>query len=53
MTEFIIKSFLSSGLLYAVYVILLEREKMHHFNRFYLLFSLVFSLLIPFASFDI
>jgi N-acetylmuramoyl-L-alanine amidase/beta-lactamase regulating signal transducer with metallopeptidase domain len=31
----------------------LEREKMHRFNRFYLLFSLVISLIIPFLSFKI
>jgi beta-lactamase regulating signal transducer with metallopeptidase domain len=31
----------------------LEKEKMHQFNRFYLLFSLVFSLIIPFVTFEI
>jgi beta-lactamase regulating signal transducer with metallopeptidase domain len=29
------------------YHLLLEKEKMHQFNRFYLLFSLIFSLVIP------
>lgn len=53
MTNFLLKSTLSLVLLYGVYVVLLEREKMHHFNRFFLLFSLVFSLVIPFISFEI
>lgn len=53
MTDFLLKSTLCLGLLYAVYFFLLEKEKMHHFNRFFLLFSLVFSLIIPFISFEI
>lgn len=53
MIDFLLKSTLSLGLLYAVYILLLEREKMHKFNRFFLLFSLVFSLIIPFISFEI
>ena len=53
MIDFLLKSTLSLTLLYAVYVLLLEREKMHHFNRFYLLFGLAFSLLIPFLTFEI
>ena len=53
MIDFLLKSTFSLGLLYAVYVLLLEREKMHQFNRFYLLFSLVFSLLLPFLTFEI
>jgi beta-lactamase regulating signal transducer with metallopeptidase domain len=31
----------------------LEREKMHRFNRFYLLTSIVISLVIPFVTFEI
>ncbi|CAM4038234.1 M56 family metallopeptidase [Flavobacterium antarcticum] len=53
MIDFLLKSTLSLGLLYAVYILLLEREKMHKFNRFFLLFSLLFSLIIPFISFEI
>ncbi|WP_051197367.1 M56 family metallopeptidase [Flavobacterium soli] len=53
MTDFLLKSTLCLGLLFAVYFFLLEKEKMHHFNRFYLLFSLVFSMVIPFISFEI
>lgn len=35
------------------YKCFLENEKMHRFNRFFLLGSLCFSLLIPFVSFDV
>ena len=53
MIDFLIKSTLSLIILYGVYIALLEREKMHLFNRFFLLFSLVFSLGIPFITFEI
>jgi bla regulator protein blaR1 len=46
----------SSGcllLLWAVYKLLLEGEKTHRFNRFYLLFSLAFGLLIPLVSYEV
>lgn len=46
MTYFI-KMSLSLVLLFAVYKLLLEKEKMHYFNRFFLLFSMGFSLLVP------
>jgi len=39
--------------LLAVYHLFLEREKMHRFNRFYLLLSLVFALALPFVSIPI
>ena len=38
------------AVLLGFYHLLLEREKMHHFKRFYLLLSLVLSLVIPFVS---
>lgn len=47
---YIIKSIIFSGLLYLIYKVILEREKMFHFNRFYLLFSVIFSLVIPFIE---
>ena len=47
MSDFIIKSTISLVVLLLGYHLLLEKEKMHQFNRFYLLFSLGFSLLIP------
>jgi hypothetical protein len=53
MIDFIIKSTLSLSVLLAVYHILLEKEKIHQFNRFYLLFSLVFSLSIPFITIEV
>lgn len=38
------------GVLLGIYYILFEREKMHRFNRFYLLSALVFSLVLPFVT---
>ena len=52
MSEFLIKSAISMAVLLLVYRLLLEKEKMHRFNRFYLLFSLLFSLTIPFLSYS-
>lgn len=45
---YILKFTLCLGLLLGFYHLVLEKEKMHHFNRFYLLGSLLFSLAIPF-----
>ena len=45
-----LKIILCSSLLITVYHLLLEKEKMHQFNRFFLLFSIVFSYTIPFIS---
>ena len=53
MIDFIITSSVCLTLFLAVYHLLLEKEKMHHFNRFYLLSSIVISLLIPFLNFEI
>ncbi len=53
MTDFLIKSTLSLVVLLGVYHLLLEKEKMHRFNRFYLLFALVFSLVIPFITIEV
>ncbi|WP_417350863.1 M56 family metallopeptidase [Flavobacterium alkalisoli] len=53
MSEFLIKSAISMAVLLLVYKSFLEREKMHRFNRFYLLFSLFFSLAIPFINIPI
>jgi len=44
---------LSSGLFLLLYVLFLRKEKYHLLNRFYLLFSLIFSLLLPFVRFSI
>ncbi len=47
MSLYILKFSTCLALLLAVYYLFLEREKMHHFNRFYLLGSVLFSLLVP------
>lgn len=44
---------LSSGLFLLGYLFLLRKEKYFQLNRFYLLFSLAFSTLLPFARFSI
>ncbi|WP_337250573.1 M56 family metallopeptidase [Chryseobacterium urinae] len=46
----ILKIILCSSLLLAGYYVSLQKEKMYGFNRFYLLFSLVFSCTVPFIS---
>ena len=53
MTDFLITSSISLFVLLAVYYLFLEKEKMHRFNRFYLLFCLVFSLVIPFITIEV
>ncbi|WP_449388794.1 M56 family metallopeptidase [Chryseobacterium lineare] len=46
----ILKIILCSSLLIAVYYLFLQKEKMYVFNRFYLIFSLLFSYTVPFIS---
>ena len=53
MTAYILKSAIAMALLLGVYYLFLEREKMHRFNRFYLLGALAFSLVTPFISIPI
>lgn len=53
MTSYIIKSILCSGILLTFYHLFLQKEKMHRFNRFYLLASIVFSLGIPLISIEV
>ena len=50
MTAFIIKSSVSLILLFGVYWFLTRKEKLFVFNRFFLIFSILFSLVIPFIS---
>ena len=47
MILYILKSATCLALLLAFYHLVLEREKMHNFNRFYLLGSVLFSFLAP------
>ena len=50
MTAYIIKSSLSLILLFGLYWFLLRKEKLFIFNRFFLVASVVFSLVVPFIS---
>lgn len=50
MLPIILKIILCTSIFIGIYYLLLEREKMYRFNRFYLLFSLIFSYVIPFIS---
>lgn len=52
MIDFLIKSSVSLLLLFGIYKLFLEQEKMNIFKRFYLLGSLIFSMVIPFISFE-
>ncbi len=53
MIVYIINFILCSGLLLLVYQLFLGNENLYRFNRFYLLFSLVFSLVVPFITIGI
>ncbi|WPO80435.1 M56 family metallopeptidase [Flavobacterium sp. KACC 22761] len=53
MIGFLIKSAIALVAFLAFYHFVLEREKMHQFNRFFLLFAIVFSLIVPFVSYEI
>ena len=44
---YIQKVLVCSGMLYSYYWLVLRNRKFHQYNRFYLLFSVVFSLLVP------
>ena len=50
MTVYIIKSSVSLLLMFGLYWFLLRQEKLFAFNRFFLLFAILFSLVIPFIS---
>lgn len=52
MTTYIIKVILCSAVFLSAYKFLLEKEKMHLFNRFYLLSSLLISFVIPVITFS-
>jgi bla regulator protein BlaR1 len=53
MITYIIKFIICSGLLLLVYRAFLGNERLYKFNRFYLLFSLVFSLAVPFVTISV
>lgn len=50
MIAYLIKIILCSALFLLVYFLFLEKEKMYRFNRFYLLFSIAFSMMAPFIT---
>ncbi len=53
MISYIIRSLLSSGLLLGIYYLFLANEKMFLFNRFYLLFCILFPFLLPFITLNL
>ena len=53
MINFLFESTLSLSGFLAFYYLFLEREKMHRFNRFYLLIAIVISFIIPLLTFEI
>jgi len=53
MIDFLIKSTVSLSVLLVAYHLFLEKEKMFGFNRYFLLVSLLFSIAVPFTSFEI
>lgn len=52
MILYLIKSGLCLVVLFGMYHFVLEKERMHRFNRYYLLISLLFGLLIPLNTFQ-
>ncbi|GGG16854.1 hypothetical protein GCM10011344_16840 [Dokdonia pacifica] len=50
-TTYLIKSTLCLAVLFGFYKIVLEAKALHHFKRYYLLASLIFSLTIPLITF--
>ncbi|MBV4358609.1 M56/M15 family metallopeptidase [Pinibacter aurantiacus] len=47
---FLVKMVICSGLLFAYYHFFLKNQSHHRFNRFYLLFAVVISMVIPFVK---
>ncbi len=53
MIAYFIKSILLLGVLFLIYKLILENEKMHRFNRAFLIFALVFGLTGPLITFEL
>lgn len=53
MIDFLLKSNISLLVLLVCYFLMFQNSKTHQFNRFFLLFSLMFSMVLPFLSFEI
>ena len=52
MTTYLLRIILCSGIFYGFYFLFLEREKMHRFNRFYLLATLILSFSITLITIE-
>lgn len=52
MIVYTVKFIICSGLFYLAFHFLLENEKLNKFKRFFLLFSLILSMIVPFIQFD-
>ncbi|MBN2666702.1 MAG: hypothetical protein JXR67_09340 [Bacteroidales bacterium] len=50
MTAYLIRSGVCMVLLFGLYHLILRKEKLFSFNRFYLIFAVIFSLAVPFVS---
>lgn len=50
METYLFKMILCSSIFIGFYYLILERQKAHRFKRFYLLSSILFSMLVPFVS---
>jgi TonB family protein len=53
MTTYILKTILCSAILLLFYYLVLQREKIYRFNRFYLLLSIVFAFIVPLVTIKI
>ncbi|WP_262150350.1 M56 family metallopeptidase [Chryseobacterium foetidum] len=53
METLVLKIVICSGILLGLYHLLLSKEKTFVFNRFYLIFSVIFSLTIPFLTIEL
>ncbi len=53
MILYLLKASLCSALLLSLYELVLAKEKMYRFNRFYLLFGLVFSIFVPLIDIEL
>jgi len=52
MITYLVKTLLCAAVMFLIYFLFLEREKMYRFNRFYLLFSIVFSFGVSFITIE-
>ena len=53
MTTYIVKTILCSAIFILFYYLFLEREKIYRFNRYYLIFSIVFAFIVPLITIKI